>query len=215
MREPETVDVETIEPVMGDPVPTPSEPENDSRLTKARNLAREVRKAETDYLRSKEFASKKKKILEFTKNSLTDYLGSLDQPMPLFDRPEVSPDASDDDSWMDFPTASMGLPTGVLAKLEEADLLTVGQISEWTESGKKLTDIPGIGAGKAVKIEDALDAFWTSLQKFRVPAEEVVEIVAARLGVGSANSDGVKSTITLGESLAQAMAIVDSQGGAK
>lgn len=48
---------------------------------------------------------------------------------------------------------------GVLKSLTEAKLLTVGDLAAWSRS-QQLADIPGIGPGKAEKIEDRMIQFW-------------------------------------------------------
>ncbi|WP_425618087.1 helix-hairpin-helix domain-containing protein [Anatilimnocola sp. NA78] len=48
----------------------------------------------------------------------------------------------------------------LLKSLKEAGLTTVGQLSDYTASEKRLTDIPGIGPGKAEKIENRMLEFW-------------------------------------------------------
>lgn len=53
---------------------------------------------------------------------------------------------------------------GTLAKLAEAGIETVGQMVAFQSSqnggGKDITDIKGIGSGKAEKISDAMECFW-------------------------------------------------------
>jgi hypothetical protein len=44
--------------------------------------------------------------------------------------------------------------------MAEKDVHTVGDFSDWQSSGKKLTDFPGIGPGKAQEIEDSMLLFW-------------------------------------------------------
>ncbi len=52
------------------------------------------------------------------------------------------------------------LPDGIVAVLQSAEVDTVGKICDWSKTGRPLTEIPKIGAAKATKIEEALDAFW-------------------------------------------------------
>ncbi len=51
---------------------------------------------------------------------------------------------------------------GILKALNEADLKTVGQLSDYTASDKRLTDLDGIGPGKAANIEERMLEFWAS-----------------------------------------------------
>jgi len=93
-------------------------------------------------------------------NSLIDDYIS---PEPsLFDQPDETKDdsGSNPDWWRDVPIAELGLPQGIVQRLAEAAIETIGQLATHTESGQHLTDIPGIGQAKAEKIEDALQTFW-------------------------------------------------------
>lgn len=44
--------------------------------------------------------------------------------------------------------------------LANADIDTVGQLADYSATGKRLTDIAGIGPGKAQEIEDVMLEFW-------------------------------------------------------
>jgi hypothetical protein len=101
--------------------------------------------------------------------------------LPLFDKPVVEPSASDavpapetaatsgpprdDDSWRSISLANLSVPETVRLLIEKADIFTVGQLADWSNSDKKLTDIKGIGPTKAAQIEDALAALWAERQK--------------------------------------------------
>lgn len=92
---------------------------------------------------------------------------------PLFDseKPEAAEDSddqasgeteteADDESWKAVEIGELDVPDGILNKLIEAEIETIGDLANWNESGKLLTDIEGIGQAKAEKIEAALDKFW-------------------------------------------------------
>ncbi len=49
---------------------------------------------------------------------------------------------------------------GTLKALNEADLRTLGDLNDFTDSGCKLTEIEGIGPGKASNIAERLEQFW-------------------------------------------------------
>lgn len=71
--------------------------------------------------------------------------------------------ASSDDSWKVIEVAELGrhgLSDGVITKLYDAGMSTLGAMANWSSSGKRLTDLPGIGESKAAEIEDALESFW-------------------------------------------------------
>ena len=112
------------------------------------------------------------------------------EPSLPFDRPADAPGAAQeaagdaipptDDSWMAVPLseALAGLPPGLLGKLEDAELKTMGDLAAWNKL-HVLTDIPGVGKEKAKKIEDALEEFW----KARAPKTDVQqEMLAAEDG---------------------------------
>jgi hypothetical protein len=78
---------------------------------------------------------------------------------------EVVPAAtSDPDSaWRATPIESLGLSAGlckILRECPDKTIATLGDIADWTASGKMLTDIPKIGEAKAVAIEEATEKFW-------------------------------------------------------
>lgn len=71
-------------------------------------------------------------------------------------------DETADESWRLETLASLGLPKKLLEKLAENDppLQTVGDVSDWIDADKRLTDIKGVGQAKAELIEQALEEFW-------------------------------------------------------
>jgi hypothetical protein len=121
-----------------------------------------------------------KKKLERIDIKLLDVNRSLVEELPLFDRAaltaknrtepvaetsvaEKSAPARPDESWRLVPVAVLegfGLSVGVTAKLKDAGLYSIGSIADWTASGKRLTDLAGIGETKADAIEWALAGFW-------------------------------------------------------
>jgi hypothetical protein len=88
---------------------------------------------------------------------------------------EELPDAADEDDEPEFrgtpstlratgPWRNVQLDTlfdgGILKALKKAGLDTVGALSDFTASDRRLTDIDGIGPGKAGNIEERLMKFW-------------------------------------------------------
>ncbi|NDF13297.1 MAG: hypothetical protein EB060_10855 [Proteobacteria bacterium] len=67
---------------------------------------------------------------------------------------------SADESWRSEPISALGLPGKLPEFLADASIHTIGELADHTSSGKLLTDINGIGPGKAEVIENALEAFW-------------------------------------------------------
>lgn len=83
----------------------------------------------------------------------------------------VSPSTVNDapDARLSIRIDSLGLPAALAKKLAEnkPPLVTIGDVADWcgqrsTAHGgnNEITDIPGVGAGKAEKIQAALDGVW-------------------------------------------------------
>lgn len=124
--------------------------------------------AEQEFIMAKEHAASLKKIWE----------GRVDTHMALVKRSkngEVQGElldgaepydgqASDqqDESWKDLSLgeALLGVPAGIIDKLADAELRTMGELTAFSSEQRLLTDVPGIGQLKADKIEEALTAFW-------------------------------------------------------
>lgn len=65
----------------------------------------------------------------------------------------------DPDRWRKYPLTQLDLRAGLVQKLAEKDLFTLGDVAAWCEK-KRLIDVPGIGEAGAKEIEDGLEAFW-------------------------------------------------------
>jgi hypothetical protein len=73
----------------------------------------------------------------------------------------------DDERWRSVPVtklADYGLSARIIDILEDAEIFTIGHVSDWTAK-KPLTAIGGIGEAKAKKIDDALIDFWAAWGK--------------------------------------------------
>ena len=75
----------------------------------------------------------------------------------------------EDESWRSAPISELGLTGKLPESLEDAGIKTMGDLADYTAAGKLLTDITGIGQGKAEKIEKACEEFW-GRQKLLQPA---------------------------------------------
>ena len=67
---------------------------------------------------------------------------------------------------------------GLFKKLEDAQLFTLGELTNFTAADggrKRITDIPGVGPGAAEKIEEACTRFWARQKK---KAKDLVDGVA-------------------------------------
>jgi hypothetical protein len=101
----------------------------------------------------------------------------------------------EDNAWKSVPLSELGL-TGKLAEsLTEAGLTTMGAIAEYTGSEKRLTDIAGIGPGKAEKVEQACEAYWVKNPRAggndvpADPADNREDNSAAARAAGSESAD--------------------------
>jgi hypothetical protein len=98
---------------------------------------------------------------------------------------ELPEDADDDDDGLsdeapgtlraNGPWRDVSLGTlfhgALLKSLNKADLETVGDLADFTASDKRLTDLEGIGEGKAAQIEERMLQFWRD----NPSADEAVE----------------------------------------
>lgn len=82
-------------------------------------------------------------------------------PVQIDQPPTTSTTVDGDDVWRAVPIVELeNLAEPIKQKLLDANLNTVGELADFTASGKLLTDIKGIGDAKAEKIEYALECFW-------------------------------------------------------
>lgn len=61
--------------------------------------------------------------------------------------------------WRNVPLDTM-FHGALLRSLKQAGLATVGKLADYTATNQRLTDIDGIGEGKATQIEEAMMRFW-------------------------------------------------------
>ena len=61
--------------------------------------------------------------------------------------------------WANYPMSKL-FSGALLKSLTDVGLNTVGQLADYTKADKPLTDLAGIGPGKAEKIENRLMQFW-------------------------------------------------------
>lgn len=73
--------------------------------------------------------------------------------------------AVDDKEWKRVPLSKL-FDGALLKSLTEAKVTTMGELCAYTAADKRLIDIPGIGPGKAAKIEDATLKFWEQNPQF-------------------------------------------------
>lgn len=76
-----------------------------------------------------------------------------------------------DDAWRAVTLAELSIKGKLAESLTDAGLTTLGALADYTAADKRLTDIAGIGAGKAAKIEEATLAYWATAGRSRPCAE--------------------------------------------
>lgn len=108
----------------------------------------------------------KKNEWEAQVNRLTSLIRKSTERLPLFDKkPAATVEAGDEEeAWREEPLAQLanhGLSDSVIKALDDAEILTFGQLTDWTKTGNRKTeDIPGIGPARAEQIADATAACW-------------------------------------------------------
>jgi hypothetical protein len=167
------------------PLPAPAPEAN--ILHKIQEYAEVVRDKEAVYERSKKETSRFKKDWEAAVATLMKLIEQSNEDTPLFDgidvaRPVV--DLDTDEAWKDEPLENVfgELPKGLQKKIAEAELKTMGDITEYVKH-KRLIDIPGVGETSATRIEEALEAFWER-RKNAAPAVQEPLATAAPLEEG-------------------------------
>jgi hypothetical protein len=79
-----------------------------------------------------------------------------DPPQTPLDAPKGD---ADPDAWRAAPIASLDIPKGMIRKLTESGISTVGKLADWTAEGNPLDTLKGIGPAAAERIIDASIAF--------------------------------------------------------
>ncbi|HAI12643.1 MAG TPA: hypothetical protein DCM28_13125 [Phycisphaerales bacterium] len=157
---------------------------------KEHRLLEDLRHYRKDLQKQAEIVSRRKSAWESSKLETADFKKSYeaaqeqlhemamkDTSLPLFNQPDdgdvfeqnsdtATPTPDTDDKWREASLDDLGI-TGALAdkladKLVDAELDTLGKISDYTSAGKQLTDIKGIGPEKAELISDACADYFAS-----------------------------------------------------
>jgi hypothetical protein len=161
----ETEGSDPAEPTEAPPVKAAAyDPDKLARLAEAQAA---LDRARDEFTAKNDAAKAAKARFESRREELEDAVRSLLKPdpqarLPFSDPAPAEPDAKPaaDESWRDEPLSALDLPAKTVESIEKAEVRTIGQLADWTNSGKLLTDLPGVGEAKAQKIHDALDAFW-------------------------------------------------------
>lgn len=129
--------------------------DRDERIRKARVA---VARAEALWIEAKDKASNLKAVYEETVTHLLEVIDDAEEPS-LFDG-KGGAQAAGDDAWQDADLDAMNvgrlMAPSTVAALREASLDTYRKIGVWCQRNR-LTDITGIGKGKAEQVQAALD----------------------------------------------------------
>lgn len=157
----------------------------------ARQIAEEVQDAHSEYLESAEDTKRLKKRWEAEAERLQEFVLKPPEQLPLFDAPRPAPrstpvnsqpapapteapkaqEAPEDESWKTQGIEVLKLSKGLEEKLKSADLETIGKITLYTQTGKALTEIKGVGEAAIEKIADAIEKFFADREKANTPTE--------------------------------------------
>lgn len=141
---------------------------------KVNEISRQVSDAQRDVERKSRSLKESRKIWEENVARLTEISGT---PPPsdeddaakyplLYPAKDDEPAApTDAEAWRAEPLTVLGLTDRILEELHAANLVTVGQLADYTTPNsvgycRALTDISGIGEAKAEKIDAAMMEFW-------------------------------------------------------
>jgi len=109
-----------------------------------------VQQAEGQLEEAKSVAKGAKDKFDLRVKQLREVIREIDQPALPFKGGE---------KWQDAIVLELGLSDGVVTKLADAGIETLGELHTYLKT-KTLTDIDGIGAAAAEKIQDALETYW-------------------------------------------------------
>lgn len=154
------------------PAPEPDEKTKAEleRMAKIREFHQRIATKREAMLATADRAKSAKKQFEAELEELQEYMATMDLPqqprLPFKDSAPDAPQSPEGEEWRDEPTAqlvSYGATDAIILALEEAGILTIGQLADWTKEGRrKPEDIPGIGPARAEVLADAMTGFWAS-----------------------------------------------------
>lgn len=138
---------------------------------------RRVKRRQEVYEDLKSEASDAKKSLEVALKRLAEMSiepppETLWTPKKQADSDTAAPVDADDEAWRETTLSELGITGKIVEHLTEAELTTLGDISDYTSTGKQLTDITGIGPGNANKISDACDIYWAQHPRKQVSSAD-------------------------------------------
>jgi len=86
------------------------------------------------------------------------------------DPPLLNAGPVDEHAWRDVTTRELGFSDNVVSAMAEKHIDTLGDLSDWlSDARNNLTDLRGVGPGKADAIEAALERFWADHPEYAKP----------------------------------------------
>jgi len=86
------------------------------------------------------------------------------------DPPLLNAGPVDEHAWRDVTTRELGFSDNVVSAMVEKHIDTLGDLSDWlSDARNSLTNLRGVGPGKAEAIEAALDRFWADHPEYTQP----------------------------------------------
>ena len=131
-----------------------------------REVAKRARNIETIKMDLKEAKEEYAGAVDSLRSLVRATKGDQNRPLLQAAKPkeeEEKPATIEDESWKQVKLDTLEIPPGTLKLMEENPgfpILTIGDLTAWTAMGKQLSDIKGVGPGKATKIEDAMETYW-------------------------------------------------------
>ena len=125
-------------------------------------LNMEVEQASREWADAKEVAKDAKEAYDASVMRLRAAIKRVNDPQQeLPFPPEDGGLHGDDGEWRSVELEELGIVGTLAERLIDAGLTTLGAISDYTAADKRLTDIKGIGDGKAEKIQAACADWWS------------------------------------------------------
>jgi hypothetical protein len=174
----------TIETVELENIPSITHPKIDDDMADEIFAARvELREREADHEEAKAQAKAAKDAMEAAQKRLNRLIDEASRgPGPLFQNAPAAPATAErSEAWRDVRLDTLDIAPGILEKLAEAGIDTIGAVVAHSEAhpNKGLRTIPGIGPEKAEAVADALAKYWE--QHPRDATDAAADVIMNRL----------------------------------
>jgi len=124
--------------------------------------ATEVRAARKQWAAAKDKAKNKKGIFDELNAELIALIDGgpdMQLKLPLDGKPAKDGKPAVDDSWRKLKVDQLDIKPGLVTKLAEHGIENLGQLQDFWQSGKDLTDLADIGEAKATSVIDAFSTY--------------------------------------------------------